>query len=357
MAKIAYVDHSYHKKTLSTKFIPDILIKHGHTVDWFWDDSWKGGNPVKWESIEHYDTIIMFQSFSPIGGDYYANKHKCVTYIPMLDQFGIWNGPMFNLVEFWEPFQGIKVLNFSNALHCMVTGFGIKSKYIRYYQEPEKELVAPQVGLHGFLWIRREDQVSWKLIKKIIKDTNFDSFHIHAVNDPGSTKIELPNNEDIKRYNISISTWFDDKSEFEDVLKRSNVFFASRMEEGIGQSFLEAFNRGQCVVAANNGTMNEYITHGVTGLLYDCENPEALDFSNFLTIGKQGKIAADIGFQQWKEKEDELVSYILLPNKLVYDGKYIHKQRELGEVQIIKNNFSFKMKQKIRKLKFMYKKV
>jgi len=356
MAKIAYLDHSYHKKTLSTRFLPDILEKYGHQVDWFWDESWNGGNIVKWDDIKDYDSIVMFQSMSPLYGKYYKEEHSCVTYIPMLDQFGIWNGPLFNLTSFWEPFQGIKILNFSNSLHALVIGFGIKSKNVRYYQKAI-DVILPREDLHGFVWIRREEQVNWKLISKLIEGSKFNSFHIHVKKDPGTKEISLPSKEEISFHNITISDWFDDKSEFEDVLKRSNVFFASRMEEGIGQSFLEAFNRGQCVVAANNGTMNEYITHGVTGLLYDCEYPEALDFSNFLTIGKQGKIAADIGFQQWKEKEDELVSYILLPNKLVYNGKYIHKQRELGEVQIIKNNFSFKMKQKIRKLKFMYKKV
>ena len=50
---------------------------------------------------------------------------------------------------------------------------------------------------------------------------------------------------------------------------RANVYFAPRLEEGIGQTFLEAIRWGRCVVAADNRTINEYIIHGVNGLLYD----------------------------------------------------------------------------------------
>ena len=46
MARIAYVDHSYHRTTGSTAFLPEMLTERGHRVDIFWDEAWIGGEPV-----------------------------------------------------------------------------------------------------------------------------------------------------------------------------------------------------------------------------------------------------------------------------------------------------------------------
>jgi hypothetical protein len=328
MALIAYVDHSYHKKTISTKFIPDILIRRGHTVDFFWDESWQKGKTIPWESVAHYDAIVMFQSCIPTYGAYFAQLHPNVTYIPMLDQFGGWCGPLFNLTEFWEPFQGCKILNFSSAIHSMVTGFGIKSLFVRYYQQPLEKSTCPHEGLRGFFWLRREEQIPWSTIRTLIGGTQFDSFHLHLATDPGTPTGTLPSEADLQTFNITVSTWFDDKAAFDHILDRTNVFFTPRAEEGIGQAMLEAFSRGQCVVAPNQGTMNEYILSGVNGLLYDLGNPVSLDFSKALEIGATGWKAAQIGFQEWQRQESEIVNFLLTPSAEMYLGKYNHFQNK-----------------------------
>ena len=78
------------------------------------------------------------------------------------------------------------------------------------------------------------------------------------------------------------------------------------MEEGIGQAFLEAMARGQCVVAADNGTMNEYVQHGVTGLLYNWRKPAAIDFNNVSTISKQAYNSCSVGYQNWLNSQVDL---------------------------------------------------
>ena len=60
MASVAYVDHSFHRTTKSTGFLPEILRRHGHVVDNFWDDAWQGGAPVEWAAVRSYDVVIMF---------------------------------------------------------------------------------------------------------------------------------------------------------------------------------------------------------------------------------------------------------------------------------------------------------
>lgn len=348
LAKIAYVDHSFHSKTLSTDFLPAILRRHGHEVDYFWDDAWSGGSPVLWDDVQSYDVVIMFQAFCPIGNQYYRELHPNVVFIPMLDQFGIWQGPQFNLTAYWEPFQGSKVLNFSNAMHGMVSGFGIASKVVRFYQPESENFPEVKVGLHGFFWLRREDQIPWATIRELISETRFDSFHVHVAPDPGSPKPTLPSSEDIEKYNITLSNWFEHKSDFNLVLENANIFFAPRMEEGIGQSFLEAMARGQCVVAPNHGTMNEYIFSGVNGLLYDAKTPHPIDFSGAIVAGKNAKENVKIGYASWVSSEVDIVEFILKPSVDLYNGKYQHAfppvnsdARMINQLQIISQHHRY----------------
>ena len=60
MARIAYVDHSYHRTTRSTYFLRDMLRRHGHEVNDFWDEAWQGGQPIDWADVQHHDAVITF---------------------------------------------------------------------------------------------------------------------------------------------------------------------------------------------------------------------------------------------------------------------------------------------------------
>lgn len=324
MARIAYVDHSYHRTTRSTNFLRDMLRRRGHEVEDFWDEAWTGGRPIDWSEVCRHDVVIMFQSYCKPGQQAFRQVHPNVVYIPMLDQFGIWQGPMFNQSDFWAPFQGSKVLNFSNALHCLTTGFGIASRWARFYQPAVLASAPASTELRGFFWLRRQDQIDWALVRQLIEGSRFDSFHLHLAGDPGAPKPELPPEADVVRYNISVSSWFEDRSELTALVDRANVYFAPRMEEGIGQSFLEAMARGKCVVAPNQGTMNEYILSGLNGLLYDHRAPRPLDFSDVQRLGERARDSVVSGHAQWLAAEDGLVDFILTPSEAVYAGKYQH---------------------------------
>lgn len=324
MARIAYVDHSYHRTTQSTGFLRDILRRRGHDVEDFWDDAWKGGLAVKWSDVQSHDVVVMFQSYCAPESAAFRQVHPNVIYVPMLDQFGIWQGPTFNQTGFWEKFQGSKVLNFSSALHCLTTGFGIASHWARYFQPVQPPQARPLPGLRGFFWMRRQDQINWQIIRKLIEGSEFDSFHIHMAHDPGSPQPQMPPPEDVSRFNITTSTWFEDRNELTALVERANVYFAPRMEEGIGQSFLEAMSRGKCVVAANQGTMNEYIVHGLNGLLYDHRAPRPMDFSDVSRLGAQARATVVAGHARWIAAEDGIVDFILEPSDAFYVGKYQH---------------------------------
>ncbi len=323
MARIAYVDHSYHQKTLSTQFIPDTLRKHRHTVDFFWDDSWKGGGNIPFSRVADYDVVIMFQCRCEAETPHFRKIHPNVVYIPMLDSFEIHRGPLYNFSWHWEPFQGCKVLSFSSGVHSIATAFGIRSLAVRYYQEPIA-CALPLDALWGFFWIRHEDHVSWPMVRSLIGETTFSRVHLHISPDPGSPPPALPSAAEIKKYGITTSTWFENKRDLLDIVAQSNIYFAPRRAEGIGQSFLEAMARGQCVVAPDNGTMNEYIIHGLNGLLYSPDRPAALDFSRWAELGENARKSVEGGLARWREQESRVVDFILTPAQELYAGCYRH---------------------------------
>ncbi|MDR1490223.1 MAG: glycosyltransferase [Desulfovibrio sp.] len=313
MARIAYVDHSYHLKTRSNEFLAELLRGCGHTVDVFRDEGWLGGRRVHFKEVINHDIVIMFQARCAPDGITYASHHPNVVYIPMLDEFFFHTGPKNNLADFWKSFAGAKVLSFSRIVHAIATAFGVYSFPARYYQPPAPVRRGPAKGLRGFFWLRMEQQISWPVIRHLIGEAKFDNLHIHYAPDPGSFKPTLPDKRDFVRYGITTSTWFEDRAELLKIMRSANVYFAPRLEEGIGQSFLEAMAMGQCVVAVDNGTMNEYIFHGVNGLLYSETRPAPLDFSDVARIGKMARLSVEKGYAAWKAREKDMADFIAHP--------------------------------------------
>jgi tetratricopeptide (TPR) repeat protein len=298
--KMAFVDLAFHEKTKSTLNLIEIFKKQ-FQVDLYWDD---GNLDFRKVASQGYDTVIFFQRI-------YGSRRlktlniKNIVIIPMYDD-------VLDVTDhYWKQFDGVRFLNFSKTLHEKLSFLGVESKYLQYYISP---LTLPEPnsgrnGLSGFLW-QRTNYIRWSTIKKLIQNTPFDKFQLHSAVDPPNHIFEKPSNHDIQEYKISISDWFPGKTEYLSVMNSSNVYFAPRLFEGIGMSFLEAMAMGKCVVAPNFPTMNEYIKHGENGLLYDPANPAPLDFSQADKLGMRARLSAEKGFLEWKERENELIEFI-----------------------------------------------
>ncbi len=102
------------------------------------------------------------------------------------------------------------------------------------------------------------------------------------------------------------------------MLSKSNVYFAPGLYEGIGLSFLEAMAMGMCVVAPNTATMNEYIIHGVNGLLYNPQDPFPLDFSHADRFGARARKSVENGYKRWVKSIDDILDFV--------DGKSLSKK-------------------------------
>ena len=303
--RLAFIDHSYHEKTKATSVLLELLNKY-FEVDVFWDYAWNNGTQVDLEIVseKRYDAIIFFQIIYPVNQ---INILDCdnIIIFPMYDNHGETH------VDFWHQYRDFKFVNFSKNLHLRLKKLNISTKYFQHFVSPD-EFHSQEHNfnkLRGFFWQRRE-QITWEQIRKLIKGTPFEKFHLHKATDPPGFDFITPSKEEKNKYNITISEWFPDKEDFLKVLRASNVFFAPRLIEGIGMSFIEAMTIGQCVVAPNTPTMNEYIQDGVTGLLYDPKKPVPLDFSNAEQIARNAREYCENGFERWVQSEDELIDSI-----------------------------------------------
>ena len=333
--KLAFIDHSFHKKSTATLFLINILEKY-YDVNIIWDEAWNNGPRTNLGKIcgQDYDVIILFQQINYSPKDIRMAAGKNLILIPMFDASGGLPD------EFWEKFRHVKIINFSKSLHERLLKKGMKSKYVQYFPPAGKRLISPVTHgeLSGFFW-QRTNQITWKHIRQLIKTAGFSRIHIHGAVDPPGYPLVLPSKKEKLKYNVSVSEWFPSKDKYLDSLKDFNVYFSPRLYEGIGMSFLEAMAMGKCVVAPNHPTMNEYIVHGETGLLYDPRHPEPLDFSNIENICTNAREYVKKGRRQWTKTEKELLDFIKASDDgRVFPGNLYRKRRASAE-EWLKRNF------------------
>ena len=352
--KIAYCDHSYHQKTRSTLFLPELLLKTGHSVEFFWDSGWEGGTHVRFHQLEGFDAIVIFQAIPHGLPDCVAKHHPNVTLIPMLDQFGIAKGPLFDLRRLWSPFHGSKVLSFSKAVHAIATSNGIASMHCQYMPPT----VDAGINVHGhlgtdhlrvFFWARRPSEVSVDTVGKLLCDHQANmTLHVHLSADPGEVETS---EEDVRSsfpdcQSLTVSHWLESKDEIMQIIKSCDVYIAPRLEEGIGQSFLEALSAGLCVVAPNNGTMNEYLVDGVNGLLYDPASIKPLQLADIGMIRQNALRTAEKLLNNWETDQSRVLRFIEKPSSTCYDEQHIyHGIQNEGSGQ-----FSLHLKRRLKRI-------
>ncbi len=330
--KIAYCDHSYHQKTRSTLFLPNMLASKGHTVDYFWDSGWEGGSPIRFSQLKAYDAIIIFQAIPQGLPNCVAKHHHNVTFIPMLDQFGIAKGPLFDLKRVWSPFHGSKVLSFSRAVHAIATSNGIASMHCQYMPPNavrgfDVDRLRFRNSLHAFFWARRPSEISIDMVGQLLGDHQADlCLHVHLSADPGEVETS---EQDVRSafpdcQSLTISHWLASKEEIMRIIRSCDVYIAPRLEEGIGQSFLEALSAGLCVVAPNNGTMNEYLVDGVNGMLYNPSSLEPLKFVDIRRIRENAYRTAGQLLINWENDQSRILDFILKPSSACYGKQHIY---------------------------------
>jgi GT2 family glycosyltransferase len=304
--RVAFLGHSYHQKTGSSRFLIDLLEQHAIVEQWFGEP----GSGAGWDwaaefNEARYDVIVIWQlheAFNLLSG-----RHPNVVFIPMYDSM-LWAGDFY-----WKPaFNAAKVVCFSWALRREVMRRTVVHSGFQYYPDPARHaLVEDFTTLRGFLWYRRRE-IPPSLAFCLCRGTEFERFVVHDAPDPGHEAKgawTVPPNI----YRLDRTRWSADGEAYAAALRNTNVFFAPRPNEGIGMSVLEAMASGHCVVAPDAPTMNEYISNGANGLLYVPGRRTRLDFARARAIGARARESIERGHERWLSSIPDLLEFVTTP--------------------------------------------
>ncbi len=302
MKSLLYVDESFHSKTRSTDFLVQ-LFKERFVVDtaWIRDGNWRERNLEERISRGKYDSVVFFQTY-PFSR---LNRLECknVTYVPMYDSVSLDDR------SFWRNLSGIKIVCFSRKMASRVAAIGLENLSVQYFPEPMKqERLEPHPTDGLFFWQRRPD-IDWKMVKLLVGAGTVGPVHIHRAMDPNQEYV-APSEVEEKAYNIRYSHWFETPQDYLNALAKYKYFVAPRRKEGIGNSFLEAMAMGRVVIAAKDSTMDEYLVDGVTGYLFDPDNPSMIDISQASRIGTQAAASIADGWKHWQERRYSILDFV-----------------------------------------------
>jgi glycosyltransferase involved in cell wall biosynthesis len=300
--KIAFLANSFHLLTTKSSdfFINFLRESFGDVTVIPSKEAW-AELPGK-----HWDLLIVWQRRYP-PEELEAFGADRVVLIPMYDDCP-------HDEAFWSIYKKFKIMCFSSTLERLLLSYGLQAWGARYYPPVPQKTAAfrPGEGLRGFFW-PRVPAVNWNLVKTLIGNADFAHVQLHWTPDIHADLQQPLTPEERALRRVSLSSWTADKREYLDLVSGSNVFFASRVLEGIGMSFLEAMAMGLCVVAPNAPTMNEYMEDGVTGLLYDLQRPVPLDFSHAAAIGSAARESCRVGRERWLKELPDMKAFLQTP--------------------------------------------
>lgn len=307
-SRIAFVDHGFHERTSSSRFILELLNSCGD-VKVLHDQGWRGEPGVEAEAINLVESdVVLFWQVRPHKRQLRRLRSRRVVWAPMRDDMH------------WEPRywrrlrrRHVSVLAFSDEVHQYACKMGVRSLPLRYFPEPPplRALHGRPVeagGIRAFFW-QRMDRPDWNTIKTLIGNQAVSSIVLKLDPDPGF-EIVYPPQADLERYHVQLVRHWLSADAYHELLQGCDVFFAPRELEGIGMANLEAMAYGLCVVSPDAPTANEYLRSGLTGLLYDLSAPTPLDLSERHRIGSRARQEVIEGRQAWLSSIPSLLAFL-----------------------------------------------
>lgn len=299
MKKMIYFGHSYHSKTRSIQFLIELLRQEYDISFVMYDPYRKIYDGLEEAKKQEYDILLTFQ-LMPMMNFFTSN-------------FTFRHGVAFPMYDFvitrpydpWPQYRSFKIINFCRKMHEELIKRGYDSHYIQYF--PESMETADEGDLRSIFFWQRMEQINIHVVQQLFAQKEIEHIHIHKAMDP-EQKFTEPD-EDIKK-KVDYSEWLSSASDVHRIMEKSAYYIAPRLYEGIGMSFLEAMAMGRCVIAPDMPTVNEYITNGVNGILYDLTNVKPIADADIRSIQKHAKDTVAQGYAQWEQDKGNILKWI-----------------------------------------------
>lgn len=308
MKQLLFIGHQFHEKTRSSDFLLELLKEEYEittiSVDPYSDDPYSTLTSSA-SANTHFDTLICWQIKPPIKLLKKSVSFDHGVFFPMFDS----SAPV-KKIERWYPYRNFHIICFCQSLEQALTKAGFCAHAIQYFPEPANTFTKGDPE-KAFFWNRTED-INGATLNTLFGKAQLKSLHIHKALDPGESF--TPPQKQIAE-ELTYSDWFPKKSDMLEKIEQAGLYIAPRKKEGIGMSFLEAMAMGRCVIAPNYPTMNEYITHGENGILYDLDDPAPLNLQEFdiTAIQKKTRTMMLDGRSSWNQKKKNILTWISQP--------------------------------------------
>ncbi|WP_171208502.1 MULTISPECIES: glycosyltransferase [unclassified Ruegeria] len=265
--RAAFIGHTFHEKTGSSKFFQEIVSELFEVDNFFFDPADPFGFDYSSIPDDRYDFLFFWQSELAASRLYnHFSGHFVI--VPMFD------GSARLKEKFWQRFPRATFVSFSFGMHSILQSASCNSVLVRYYPEVEKRLWQSDAELSAYFWERRPGSgYDGETVIEACRVLGIQKLQIHLAGD-FSSEIEerkatllAAASSSGPAIELAFSEWFDSKAQAIAEARKHAVYFAPREAEGIGMSFLEAMASGQIVIGPDKPTLNEYISDGETGFL------------------------------------------------------------------------------------------
>ena len=300
MKKALFVGPKFHTKTNSTRFLIDILAAE-YTIDFCNVEFVKGAkfHDFSEYSSKRYDVLICLQVMLTMR-DLEVLSYTTGVFFPMYD-----GCPSPYKTEKWLCYRNFKIISFSRKLAKQLCQIGMDVEYIQYFPKPiQTSNCGDSYGI--YLWNRREE-IGFECLHTVTSKLNLCKVHVHRTMDPNH---EFKSFDMQSNVSVTYSDWYEHQEDMLTDVCKYAYYMAPRPREGIGMSFLEAMAAGRCVIAPNESTMNEYITNGVNGCLYELNSPKPVVVNNVRRLQENASAFIEEGYYKWLLDSAQIIRWI-----------------------------------------------
>lgn len=300
MKNLLFIGPKFHEKTRSSKFIIDLLTPF-YAIEIASVDTVKGtkDHGLGAYASGDYDVLLCWQVMLT-KYDLSSLSYQAGVFFPMYD-----GCPSPYKTEKWLCYRNFKIISFCRKLAGQLYRIGLDVEYVQFFPKPIQTYgCGDSNGI--YLWNRREE-IGLDCLFSVTQNLNVDKVHVHRAMDPTQ---EFKSAGKKSNVSVTYSDWYEHQEDMLTDVCKYAYYMAPRAREGIGMSFLEAMAAGRCVIAPNESTMNEYITDGVNGCLYNLKSPKPVIVENVRVLQEAASAFIEEGYEKWLVESARIIQWI-----------------------------------------------